>query len=141
MLLTMAAKVTVMTRKRKPSRKKKAPAKKTPLRTFPTDRIEKIVGFSEEKPFEVLGPHFFKEKQCILINAFLPRAKEAWIKISGRTAGIKRMKRIHPAGFFQAVFENENSLFQYKVGFKEELGYSCESEDPYAFPIEPASTS
>ena len=108
---------------------------------FGRERIEKIVSFLEEKPFEILGPHFFKSERRVLISAFFPRAQEAWVDVGGRKGRRVRMKKIHPTGFFQAVFENVKGVFPYKIGFKNETGYSSEVEDPYAFPIRTTPSS
>lgn len=118
------------------TRKKKFSRTRSRTVYFDKERIEKIVGFFEERPFEILGPHFLKKEKRVLINTFLPRAEEAWIKTYGRNGARKRMRRIHPGGFFQAVFEKRNGIFLYKLGFKDETGYSCETEDPYALATE-----
>jgi len=122
--------------KKKIISKKRPPRKKITPQLFPMERIEKIVGFLDDRPFEILGPHFFKQKKCVVINTFLPRAKEAWIKTYGEKSEAKQMKKIHEGGFFQIVFQNVSSLFLYRVGFKDGAGYSCETEDPYSLATE-----
>lgn len=131
------------TRKKKRVTKKKKilVRKRSPWTLFTREQINRIVSFLEEKPFEILGPHFFKLERRVLINTFLPRAEEAWIRVSDQEDRTRKMKRIHSAGFFQAIFENVGDLFPYKVGFKDETGYSSETEDPYAFPIRVTSSS
>ncbi|MBI3999106.1 MAG: 1,4-alpha-glucan branching protein GlgB [Candidatus Omnitrophica bacterium] len=125
-----------MTRKKKLSRKKKSPQKKPSAQPFSPSRIERIVYFLEDRPFEILGPHFFKNQKTVWINAFLPRAEEAWIKVYDKKGAINPMKRLHPRGFFQAAFENMSGVFLYKIGFKDRTGYVRETEDPYALATE-----
>ncbi|MBI4394889.1 MAG: 1,4-alpha-glucan branching protein GlgB [Candidatus Omnitrophica bacterium] len=137
-----------MARKRTLSRKIRSSTKKTAARrlsripvsvgavAFSPERIEKIVRFLDDKPFEILGPHFFKPQKVVRINAFLPRAQDAWIKTYEREKTIHRMRRLHPMGFFQAVFENVNGVFLYKIGFKDASGYVREAEDPYSLATE-----
>ena len=119
--------------KKKPFPKRKTPSRKITSQAFPPDRIEKIIEFLEDRPFEILGPHFFKETNRLVINAYLPRAKEAWIN---EGAGKKMMKKIHDNGFFQAVSEGVQGIMPYKIGFKDGTGYASEVEDSYAFATE-----
>ncbi|MBI4358609.1 MAG: 1,4-alpha-glucan branching protein GlgB [Candidatus Omnitrophica bacterium] len=98
--------------------------------------METVVHFQEGHPFEILGPHFFKETKRVVINAFLPRAEEAWVNVLGSQDGKTAMKRLHPQGFFQAVFKRTNGVFLYKIGFKDRAGYVSETEDPYSFRTE-----
>ncbi|OGW86487.1 MAG: 1,4-alpha-glucan branching enzyme [Omnitrophica bacterium RIFCSPLOWO2_01_FULL_45_10b] len=99
---------------------------------FAAERIEKIIGFCEDKPFDILGAHLIGNEKRVVIHAYFPRAHEAWVRILGDDGLKQPMKKIHPGGFFQAVFEDEESLFPYRLGFKDEAGYSFEAEDPYA---------
>jgi len=106
------------------------------LQTFSPNYIEKIVGSSEDEPFEILGPHCLPEENSIVINAFLPRAKKAWVERKGKKSSKKEMNRIHDHGFFQAVFPGESKIFSYQLGFQDDAGFSSEFEDPYAFKTE-----
>ncbi|MDD5670416.1 MAG: 1,4-alpha-glucan branching protein GlgB, partial [Candidatus Omnitrophica bacterium] len=86
--------------------------------------------------FKILGPHVFKEERCVVVRAFLPRATQAWIRLSKKKSVRTPMRKIHPNGLFQAVFERTSKINPYKLGFFDETGFEQESEDPYAFPPE-----
>ncbi|HXV27692.1 MAG TPA: 1,4-alpha-glucan branching protein GlgB [bacterium] len=112
--------------------KGKAPRKL--VKIIPTPReIDRLIRFEEDEPFEILGPHFVKSESCLIIRAFLPRAEEAWIKMPGRPNPVRSMEKIHPNGLFRAVVEDESEIFPYVVGFRDQTGYTQETEDPYAF--------
>ena len=130
----MASKKKALKPKTKTSSRK--PESKGPWQPFPQERIERIVQFRDDRPFEILGPHFFESKRSVVVNAFLPRAQEAWVQIVWKGGERKEMKKIHPKGLFQAVFKEDEFLFPYRIGFKDSSGYSDEAEDPYAFGTE-----
>src|SRR3989338_2032285 len=99
------------------------------LKVFPASKeLERIIDFNEDEPFEVLGPHYFKAEKCFVVNAFLPRAVEAWILPNLNESPRKAMQKLHPSGFFQAVFENEIKAFPYKLGFRDATGYVHEGD-------------
>ncbi|MBI4368220.1 MAG: 1,4-alpha-glucan branching protein GlgB [Candidatus Omnitrophica bacterium] len=108
-----------------------------PIRPIGADRVHRIVHFLEDRPFEILGPHFLKTEKHLSINAFLPRAQEAWLIPTDAEANLKKipMRRIHPNGFFQAIFKGSR-VFRYTLGFKDGSGYVSEAEDPYTFKTE-----
>ncbi len=96
-------------------------------------QLERIVRFREDEPFEILGPHVFPDDKMLVIHAFLPRAKKAWIRHRGKKTD---MDRIHAEGLYRAVFPDETEIFPYQIGFEDQAGYSSEFEDPYAFKTE-----
>ncbi|MBN1687667.1 MAG: 1,4-alpha-glucan branching protein GlgB [Candidatus Omnitrophica bacterium] len=105
-------------------------------RSLGLKEIERVVRFEEPEPFDVLGPHLLKAEKCVVIRAFLPRAVEAWVQMTGRKRKKRMMEKIHPGGFYQAIFEDEQSFFSYRIGFLDAAGYIQETEDPYAFSTE-----
>ena len=128
----------IMVRKKKSTatRKKRLSAQGLFFQTFAPERVEKIVNFLDDRPFEILGSHFFKDRRLVVINAFLPRAAEAWVKVFGKKNNKVMMRKINPRGFYQAVFENVDHTFFYHIGFRDESSYVSEVEDPYAFRTE-----
>ncbi|MFA5168421.1 MAG: hypothetical protein WC530_07820, partial [Candidatus Omnitrophota bacterium] len=106
----------------------------TPVRSVPAqDAIEKILRFEEGNPFKILGPHPARNGRGVVIRAFLPRASKAWVQPLEGNRERKPMEKIHPGGFFQAVFEKVGRIFPYKIGTCDENGFLHEAEDPYAF--------
>ena len=97
------------------------------------DAIEKVLRFEEGNPFKLLGPHPAKNGRGVVIRAFLPRASKVWVQALKGSRERKPMEKIHPGGFFQAVFEKAGGIFSYKIGTCDENGFLHETEDPYAF--------
>src|SRR5438093_10155250 len=84
-------------------------------RTASSLDVELITTGDHGQPFEVLGPHVVrtaKNPPCVAIRAFLPRARSAAV-LHGRLR--TPMARIHPAGFFEAVFRDHETLFPYRL--------------------------
>jgi len=119
----------------KPKRKvrRSSSAKDHVEQAITSREIERLIQFEEPEPFEILGPHFYKQDRTVVIRAYLPRAKTAWIKKTGPRRTRRVMEKIHPAGFFQAFFPDEDGNFPYKLNFECEDGVAEEHEDPYSF--------
>ncbi len=97
------------------------------------DVIEKVVGFEEGAPFRVLGPHPSKNGRTVVISAFLPLAVQVWVRPLDPKMKRLAMKKIHPQGFFQAVFKNTRGVFPYVLVSLDGSGVTRETADPYAF--------
>ncbi len=114
--------------------KSTARKKKTPVWWWVApDAIDRVLRFEEGNPFGILGPHPATAGRGVIIRAFLPRAWEAWVRVLGENEERKPMKKIHPGGFFQTVFEKADGIFPYKIGTYDETGFLNEASDPYAF--------
>jgi 1,4-alpha-glucan branching enzyme len=106
--------------------------------TVPLDQISRLVEGRNENPFELLGPHEVVEgdRRALAVRAFLPHSAQAWV-IDDAHAGIARpMRRIHPAGLFEAICplaESEGSK-RYLLQFADQRGQRATMHDPYAFP-------
>lgn len=85
-------------------------------------------------PFQVLGAHIIKKdsKQYIVIRAFLPEAKEAYI-LNLQDGSITQMNKIHNDGFYEAAFKNYKDIFKYKLRIKKHDNTTYEFYDPYSF--------
>ena len=125
------------------------------------EAIGPVVYGYHENPFEVLGPHEIEQdgRRALAVRAYLPEAQRAWVVDAGQ--GTPRpMRRIHPAGLYEAVVEergvrnqelgarkgeaNSNSTssllidpsssarYQLRVTYKS--GETLTIHDPYAFP-------
>ncbi len=97
------------------------------------NEINRIVNFEEPEPFDVLGQHVYRDENCSVIRAFLPRADVAWISFGGKKQTRQTMTCLNDSGLYQTVIENQVEDLDYKVGYRDETGYEFESEDPYAF--------
>ena len=91
-----------------------------------------------ENPFEVLGPHQVVEagRQATAVRAFLPQSKQAWLIDQAHGAAARPMRRIHPAGLYEAVcpFVENGGPGRYLIQFADERGQQVTMHDPYAFP-------
>jgi 1,4-alpha-glucan branching enzyme len=128
---------------------------------LPLHSIGPVIYGYHENPFEVLGPHEIEKdgRRALAVRAYLPEAQQAWVVDAAH--GVSRpMRRIHPAGLYEAVVEergasNEERVptsksrssildprscqaapapcsYQLKVTYKS--GETHTMHDPYAFP-------
>ena len=66
--------------------------------------ISQLIAGTHENPSSVLGPHpvDYLGSEAVAVRTLLPNAKAAWI--IDRQSGLRRpMRRLHPAGFFEAI--------------------------------------
>ena len=121
--------------------------------TLALENIGRLVEGRHENPFELLGPHEVIEggRRATAVRAFLPHSKQAWIvdgshekasQAAGQEAAARPMRRIHPAGLFEAICPsdsitlgtNGNGSSKYMIRVSEEDGKKTDMHDPYAFP-------
>jgi 1,4-alpha-glucan branching enzyme len=93
------------------------------------EAIGPVIHGYHENPFEILGPHEIEQdgRRALAVRAFLPEAQRAWVVDAGHQQP-KAMRRIHPAGLFEAVVDPK--------GIKNELQTS-----PFASPASLAATN
>jgi 1,4-alpha-glucan branching enzyme len=97
--------------------------------------IEAIVNFDHGMPSKLLGPHGGKGGKRLSICAFSPGAEDAWVRPAGegKTSAKRKMKNLHPNGFFRIVFDEPIEIPRYKLVFRFRDGRTEEIDDPYAF--------
>jgi 1,4-alpha-glucan branching enzyme len=102
--------------------------------TAPKNEVQQIVHAEHRDPFHVLGAHPVEldGKPCVAIRAFLPEAASVFV-LSQESPEPRKMKKIHPAGFFEVVFEDRSQLFAYRLRLEDGAGHSWEIHDPYSF--------
>ena len=100
--------------------------------------IGPIIHGYHNNPFDLLGPHPIEEdgRQALAVRAYLPESKQVWLVDSQH--GISRsMRRIHPAGLFEAICPTEAEDNQPKQAYQfraeNESGELRTMHDPYAF--------
>jgi 1,4-alpha-glucan branching enzyme len=98
--------------------------------------VEAIVRGRHGDPFAVLGPHRVDTSNgsAIAIRAFLPDAEAIHVVPTGPARPSRRMTRVHPAGFFEAVFTDSIGPFPYRFEARDDAGLTKSLEDPYRFP-------
>ncbi len=107
------------------------------MRTHVTlDGIGALLEGRHERPFELLGPHEVEHegRKAVAVRAYLPHSKQAWV--SHPTHRQQAMRRIHPAGLYEAIcpWSERNSAVPYQLRFEDECGNQRTMHDPYAFP-------
>ncbi len=102
--------------------------------TAPEIEVLQIVRAEHHDPFHVLGAHPLDVGgiPCVAIRAFIPEAASVSV-LSESLSEPRVMERIHPEGFFEAVFENRPQLFTYRLLLDNGLGHTWEIFDPYSF--------
>jgi 1,4-alpha-glucan branching enzyme len=106
--------------------------------TLPTD-IDLIVYGNHWDPFSVLGIHEIAGKSggspAWVIRGFLPEARSAWVVdlSEGEPGEWVPMEKVHPDGFFTAVFSGRSTPFPYRFGVENHEGHKWDFVDPYLF--------
>ncbi len=103
------------------------------FRKYTKDNCAKIVNFENINPFDILGPHYIPEKKEYFINCYYPNSSEVTIIPGVESRKPQKMKLIHEAGFYQAVYKEVKDTFDYKFSVKYDEGYPLELHDPYSF--------
>jgi len=106
--------------------------------TVPLEKIGQLIEGRYENPFELLGPHEVQDsgRRALAIRAFLPQSSQAWVVDPGHGSVMRPMRRIHPAGFYEALCpaEEGNGSKRYLLRVAEEGGKKFTMHDPYSFP-------
>jgi len=95
--------------------------------------VRQIVDAEHHDPFHVLGAHPVAGQNgpAVAVRAFLPEAATAAVLTDFEEP--RSMNRVHPAGFFEAVFENRDEVFQYRLRLTNGEGHTWTIVDPYSF--------
>ena len=105
--------------------------------TVALNSIGPLIDGDHENPFDVLGPHEVVEsgRRAVAIRAYLPDCDRAWV-IEPVHGNIRPMRRIHPAGLYEAVCPHiaEGTRRQYQLRVADPSGQQTTMHDPYAFP-------
>jgi 1,4-alpha-glucan branching enzyme len=100
------------------------------------DQIGAIVEGRQGNPFAVLGPHEIVDqgRRMLAIRAFLPHSQQVWV-VDPTHGESRPMRRIHPAGLYEAVCPPPTGSQPYRYHFKvtTESGHTTTVHDPYAF--------
>ncbi|HWC91104.1 MAG TPA: 1,4-alpha-glucan branching protein GlgB [Pirellulales bacterium] len=107
--------------------------------TAQLETIGRLIEGRSENPFEVLGPHEIVEGQrrAMAVRAFLPDSAQAWIVDETHSAVPRPMRRIHPAGLYEAICplpESGQPQQRYLLQVADSSGNRATMHDPYSFP-------
>jgi len=88
-----------------------------------------------ENPFELLGPHEYVQdgRRLTAVRAYFPDSIQAWLVDPARGRS-QPMRRIHPAGLFEAIYPPQWEGRGYMLRSKNNRGYETTTRDPYSFP-------
>jgi 1,4-alpha-glucan branching enzyme len=104
--------------------------------TVPLEGVGALIQAQHANPFDVLGPHevHWEGNKALSVRAFLPHAEQAWV-VDPRQHMSRPMRRIHPAGFFEAICPwTENGRNErYQLRMAKESGEILTMHDPYSF--------
>ncbi len=103
------------------------------------DTISQLVEGRHENPFELLGPHDVDQsgRRAMAVRAFLPMSPSAWVVDPAHADQALPMRRIHPAGLFEAIcpLPKGDGSPRYMLRVAEENGRKMTTmHDPYSFP-------
>ena len=106
--------------------------------TAPIDDVYRILYNNHHDPYTVLGAHTLTREgkpPAIVVRAYLPGAVQAWVTEETPTHDLVEhpMMRVHPDGFFEAVFEDRRYVFPYLLKKRLEDGSTTSFHDSYAF--------
>ena len=109
--------------------------------TVSLDTISQLIEGRHENPFELLGPHEidYSGRRALAVRAYLPTSNQAWVVDPTHADQSLPMRRIHPAGLFEAICPmpngNGNGSQRYLLRVAGEDGEKAITmHDPYSFP-------
>ncbi len=106
------------------------------VRTHVTlDSMGALVEGVHNNPFELLGPHPIQQdgRSALAVRAYLPDTQQAWV-LDPAHAESRPMRRIHPAGLFEAICpvpDDPSQRYQFRVAGND--GEVTTMHDPYSF--------
>ncbi|MFA5028463.1 MAG: 1,4-alpha-glucan branching protein GlgB [Candidatus Methylomirabilota bacterium] len=103
---------------------------------MPPAVIESLVRGDHGDPFAVLGPHLVRDggRSALVVRVFRPEAQAIHLIPLAAGFPVQQMRRLHPAGLFEARYPGCDSPFAYRLEIVDAAGTSRTGEDPYRFP-------
>jgi 1,4-alpha-glucan branching enzyme len=102
------------------------------------EKIGQLIEGRHDNPFELLGPHEVSDggRRALAVRAFLPASQQAWVLDAAHAENVRPMRRIHPAGLFEAIcpLPNGQQPPRYLLRVADEGGRKLTMHDPYCFP-------
>ncbi|MCA9142827.1 MAG: hypothetical protein KDB05_08570, partial [Planctomycetales bacterium] len=104
--------------------------------TVSLDSISALVEGRHANPFDVLGPHEVEScgRTARTVRAYLPNSEQVWLLDQAQNT-LRPMRRIHPAGLYEAMEpvadQLPNQPYQFRV--TQRNGQTITMHDPYAF--------
>lgn len=95
--------------------------------------ISRLVDGTLENPAQLLGPRPVSDcgRQAISVRAYLPDSDQVWL-VDREHHEVRPMRRIHPAGFYEALRPAHHINSNYRLRVARKNGQIIEMHDPYA---------
>ncbi|MBI4863045.1 MAG: 1,4-alpha-glucan branching protein GlgB [Candidatus Riflebacteria bacterium] len=102
--------------------------------TVSREIISSIVRTEHSDPFLILGAHLLerKGKPVVVVRSFLPEVAATAV-IDASSGERFPMEKLHEEGFFEAVIENRQTVFPYRLEARYQSGAVALFHDSYAF--------
>ncbi|MBS0210725.1 MAG: 1,4-alpha-glucan branching protein GlgB [Planctomycetes bacterium] len=100
------------------------------------ESIGRLVEGRHHDPFEILGPHevTVEGRQALAVRTFAPGCEQAWVVDPAQGSTPRPMRRIHPAGLFEAICSPTDPPVRYQIQLADQQGKRVMLHDPYSFP-------
>ena len=106
--------------------------------TVELQKVGRLIEGKYDNPFELLGPHIVVDgdRRALAVRAFLPHQSQAWVVDPRQAQPPRPMRKIHPAGFFEAICPcpETGASTPYMIQAADDGGRRVTMHDPYAFP-------
>jgi len=106
--------------------------------TVALEQLGQLIEGRHENPFELLGPHEVNDdgRPALAVRALLPNSTQAWVIDPAHDFTLRPMRRIHPAGLFEAIcpMPNGERPLRYRLQVADRNGKTTTMHDPYSFP-------
>jgi 1,4-alpha-glucan branching enzyme len=102
------------------------------------EQVGQLVEGRYENPFGLLGPHEVNHsgRRAMAVRALLPNSTQAWVVDPAHNLTLRPMRRIHPAGLFEAIcpVRTDEKPPRYQLRVADQTGKKTTMHDPYSFP-------
>ena len=105
--------------------------------TIQLGNIGRLIEGRHDNPHEILGQHLIEQegRQALAVRAFDPQSSQMWVVDPAQPSIPRPMRRIHPAGLFEAICPVKENAPQHRYMLQSSGpgGQKTTSHDPYAF--------
>jgi 1,4-alpha-glucan branching enzyme len=106
--------------------------------TLSLDQVDALVAGAHPDPLSILGPHqvALDGRRAVAVRAFLPDMQRVWLIDAAHGRRALPMRRIHPAGLYEAIcpMHDIQRPWRYELKVEDSRGRQSVTHDPYAFP-------
>ncbi len=106
--------------------------------TLSLDQVDALVAGAHPDPLSILGPHqlTLDGRRALAVRAFLPDMQRVWLIDAADGRRALPMRRIHPAGLYEAIcpMHDVQRPLRYELKVEDSRGRQSVTHDPYAFP-------